>query len=312
MKNLVLLLSFIFLTGRASAQCYSVAPIAYEPDTFTAGTPIAPMADDQWSTPLQIGFPFCFYGNQYDKILAGTNSVLTFDTTQSGMYCPWPITSAIPTSADPMISIMMPWQDLLPAAYGAITIAHYGTSPNRTCAISYDSVTMYHQTNEFFTGQVVLHETSGIIDIFIHHKTTVAWNGSYAILGIQDQSGVDGTCVPGRNYPSVWTSTDEGWEFTPTCSNICTFAGINENVNRENLVVFPNPAGNELHFSLNSQPGYCEARLYDINGKAVREEALQSYSSNEWNIADLSEGIYLLVIRNENGVVIAREKVIKY
>src|ERR1700741_2530780 len=44
---------------------YSVSSIAYSPYSFTSGTSIIASQDDVWSSVLNLGFPFCYFGTNY-------------------------------------------------------------------------------------------------------------------------------------------------------------------------------------------------------------------------------------------------------
>ncbi len=174
------------------------------------------LSDDEWSGVIPLGFNFTFFGNTYSNIVVGSNNILTFDASQAGGYCQWPINNAIPSSADPMNSIMCPWEDLYPPAGGTEVYTTTGTAPNRIFIVSYCSTPMYSCTNLLFTGSVMLYETSNIIEMHTANKYVCSWNGSYAIQGIQNATGTIAYVVPGRNYPSVYTLTNDGYQFTPT------------------------------------------------------------------------------------------------
>ncbi|HEU4717251.1 MAG TPA: gliding motility-associated C-terminal domain-containing protein, partial [Bacteroidia bacterium] len=137
-------------------------------------------------------------------------------------YCQWPINAAIPSNADPMNSIMAPWHDIDPSV-GTPTSATdvnwqvFGTAPCREFCISWNDVAMYDCNNLIATSQVILHETTNIIDMYIQNKPLcTSWNGGAAIEGIQDASGTNAYSVPGRNYPTQWTASNDGWRFMPS------------------------------------------------------------------------------------------------
>ncbi|MBI3510036.1 MAG: gliding motility-associated C-terminal domain-containing protein [Bacteroidetes bacterium] len=184
------------------------------------------LSDDWYSGVIPLGFNFTFFGNTYSQIVVGSNNMVTFDLAAANTYDPWPISAAIPTNADPMNSIMCPWEDLLPPAGGTEIYATIGTAPNRIFVVSYCSTPMYSCTNLLYTGSILLYETSNIIETHIANKYTCPWNGSYAIHGIQNSTGTTAFVVPGRNYPSVWTTSNEGYRFTPTGPNTYTIALI--------------------------------------------------------------------------------------
>lgn len=174
------------------------------------------LSDDQWSPVIPLGFSFTFFGNTYTNIVVGSNNILTFDLSQANGYCQWPINNPIPSSSNPMNSIMCPWEDLYPPAGGTEVYTTTGTAPNRIFIVSYCSTPMYSCTNLLFTGSVMLYETSNIIEMHTANKYVCAWNGSYGIHGIQNATGTIAYVVPGRNYPSVYTLTNDGYQFTPT------------------------------------------------------------------------------------------------
>jgi hypothetical protein len=67
------------------------------------------------------------------------------------------------------------------------------------------------------THQIVLYETTNIIEIYIQNKPLcIFWNSGAAIEGIQNSTGTQAYVVPGRNYPTQWTATNDAWRFTPT------------------------------------------------------------------------------------------------
>src|SRR6185436_8049043 len=54
------------------------------------------------------------------------------------------------------------------------------------------------------------------IEIYIRNKPLCSsWNGGAAIEGIQNANGTVAYVVPGRNYPSQWTATNDAYRFTP-------------------------------------------------------------------------------------------------
>ena len=195
---------------------YAVSTPAYAPDPFNAGTAVT-LSDDNWSGSIPIGFNFCFYGQVYSNLLIGSNGILSFDLTQANGYCQWPINAAIPSTSDPMNTIMGPWQDLYPPGGGTIKYAVYGSAPCRRFVVSWYQVPMYSCTTTLCTEQLVLYETTNIIDNFVQTKPLcTGWNGGYAIQGLQNSTGTAATAVAGRNYPTQWTTTNDAKRFTPT------------------------------------------------------------------------------------------------
>lgn len=71
---------------------------------------------------------------------------------------------------------------------------------------------------ETTTFQLVLHETSNIIDVFIKNKPVCdIWNCGLATIGIQNASGQYAVTPQGRNAERfiINNSNSEGWRFSP-------------------------------------------------------------------------------------------------
>ncbi|MBK5285584.1 MAG: gliding motility-associated C-terminal domain-containing protein [Bacteroidia bacterium] len=215
--------------GTVATTSYSVSSIPYAPFSFNTGTPILIGIDDLWSDTVSLPFCFDFYGNTYSKCIVGANGCLSFDLSNANNYNTWPIGDPIPTTNVPDLfnSIMAPWQDIDPTYMGSIYWELTGAAPCRQLIVSWDSLPYYGDPNSVMTGactnplwasqQIVLYETTNIIEINIRNKELcTGWNGGYAIEGIQNSTGTQAVAVPGRNYPALWTATNDSWRFTPT------------------------------------------------------------------------------------------------
>ena len=81
---------------------------------------------------------------------------------------------------------------------------------------------MFSCTQLLHTSQVILHEGSNKIEMFIKNKPLCAtWNGGAAIQGLVDANSTnfdivdDPILLQPRNFPLNWTANNEGWEFIP-------------------------------------------------------------------------------------------------
>ena len=203
------------------------ASVSINGSGLTGTTTAVTLQDDQYSGVLPIGFTFNFFGTNYTQCLISSNGIISFDVSQANNYCQWPIGAAIPTSSDPMNCIMCAWQDMLPPAGGVVTYGTYGTAPNRVFIMNYDQVAYFGCTNLSLCSGVCIYETSNFIESFIVNKPVCnTWNGGYAIHGIQNSTGTVAFWVPGRNYPSVWTCSNDAWRFAPTGPNTYTVTSI--------------------------------------------------------------------------------------
>ena len=209
---------------------YTVTQIPYTPPaTFNSGNAILVNTDDLWSSVVTLPFNFCFYGNVYSSVVIGSNEIISFDVTANapGGYCAWSLTSGttLPTSTFPMCSIMGPYQDVDPTYQGNIYEELIGTSPCRMLVVSFYHIPYFGDPNSvstsqcggplFATSQMVLYESTNIIEIYILNKESCSgWNDGLAIEGIQDATGANAVVVPGRNN-TVWTASNDAWRFTP-------------------------------------------------------------------------------------------------
>jgi gliding motility-associated-like protein len=220
--------AFLFVANLSFGQTFNAGPddTVCPPGCATLTATVGPtsgiqgtaltLQDDEWSAAVPIGFTFNFFGVNYTQIVIGSNNLVTFDLTQAGGFCPWSITAGIPSTLNPTNSIMCPYEDLWPPMGGTQIYTTTGVAPNRIFIVSYCSTPMYSCTNLLYTGSIMLHETSNRIETHITDKFNCNWNGSAAIHGIQNAAGTIAYVVPGRNFPSVWTTTNEGYEFVPT------------------------------------------------------------------------------------------------
>ncbi len=193
-------------------------------------------ADDGWSGTLSIGFTFNFYGTGYTTCLIGSNGAIGFNTSLAGGGFAWSISAALAGNASVRNCILGPWCDMYIPAGGTISYATIGTAPYRMFVATWCHLAMYNTSTcsgQWTTSQIILYETTDIAEVHIAHKTIcTAWNGGYAIVGVQNAAGSASTAAPSRDYPTRWAATNEGWRFSPvsggssyTASSI-TFAPI--------------------------------------------------------------------------------------
>lgn len=97
-----------------------------------------------------------------------------------------------------------------------ISWAVLGSSPCRTFVVNYHNVAHFSCNSEITTQQIILYETTNIIEVYIHDKPTCnSWNDGNAVIGIQNSNGSQGIAAPGRNT-GPWTANNEAWRFTPS------------------------------------------------------------------------------------------------
>lgn len=225
-----------FETGNTNT--YGISQIAYTPLSYTAGTSILVSTDDIWSDIINLPFTFCFFGQAYTQVVVGANGLITFDIAEANQGCNWNTEGAgtFPTTSMYTNCIMGPYQDIDPSLGGTIKYQIIGTAPCRQFVISFNQIPMFN-SEDFFsdcsgdegTSQIILYETTNVIDIYIAKKTacpgsglfSAGWNGGLGSEGIQNAAGTVAYMVPGRNN-SVWTATNDARRFTPNGPSIVT------------------------------------------------------------------------------------------
>ncbi len=219
----------VFETG--SSNTYEVSSIAYNPATsFNGGTSIFVGLDDTWSDVIQLPFNFCFFGNTYNELIVGANGLITFDVSFANTLCAYEFFNPIPSTGPnggfpPFVpasqglyqnSINGVYHDIDPSIPGAdINYKIFGTAPCRIFSISYDNVAQFDCNNQKSTHQIVLYETTNVIEVYVENKPRCSsWNDGNSLIGIQNETGTVGYTPPGRNTGD-WAANNEAWRFTP-------------------------------------------------------------------------------------------------
>ncbi|MBN8702707.1 MAG: gliding motility-associated C-terminal domain-containing protein [Bacteroidetes bacterium] len=201
---------------------YAVSQIPFSPYPV-GGTPVLIGIDDTYGPVVNIGFCFSFFGNTYTQCLITSNGTISFNLAETGNYHSWSISQSVPSTSssmsDALNSILGPYHDMDPSLGGTITYTVIGTSPCRKFIATWNSIPMFGSgctSTPDAKQQVVLHEGTNIIDMFIWNKSAcTSWNSGYAIQGIQNSLGTKAFVVPGRNYPTVWSAANDGQRFAP-------------------------------------------------------------------------------------------------
>lgn len=201
-------------TSVCNGQPITLTAITTGVSTSPTFTNLAFNMDDAHGPVVNIGFPFQFFGNTYTQCVVSTNGYITFDLTQANAYSPWSIGSASPTPGVPDNAIMFPWQDINPGSgSGGTNTADCGDG---TFVVDFVDIAMFSCTNLTFTMQVVLHQGTNFIDTYITEKPLcTTWNGGAAIHGLENANGTQSVIVPGRNFPTQWTATNDAVRFIP-------------------------------------------------------------------------------------------------
>ena len=208
---------------------YVITKPAYIPFSYTTptGTEVTSIyIDDTWSSAINTGFNFCFYGNFYNSLLMGSNSAITFDISRAGQGSGYIInntTGAIPNIAYAPSMIFGPYHDINPnltSINKKIEWRVEGVAPKRRFIASYNDVPYFGTSclTPRATHQMVLYEGTGVVEVYIHDKPScISWNNGLTILGMQDQTRTNAIAAPGKNA-TIWGTAgmDSCFRFIPS------------------------------------------------------------------------------------------------
>ncbi len=164
--------------------------------------------DEGLSVAINIGFPFEFFGTSYTQFRVHANGFITFDVANPPGSNSFNQT-AIPAAGYPNNWIGI-WDDL--DFSGGGTIEHYeiGNGAQEAHVINFIDVPRYNNAVNTFTFQIVLYESSNIIQIFSEDVTALT-----GVQGIEGAGGSSGLAVPSRNNAN-FTLTNDYVAFIPS------------------------------------------------------------------------------------------------
>jgi len=166
-------------------------PIAAGP---TTGTNLA-LTDDAASGAINIGFPFQFFGVNYNQLYVSSNGWVGFNTPLTSDFTPEPF----PTCNGPNLAIVACWQDFNPGTGGTIRYTTTGTAPNRRFIVSYTNIPFFGGSCPGVTSsfQIMLYETTNVIEIHIVNKPScpALWNtGAVVATLVGSNAGANCNC----------------------------------------------------------------------------------------------------------------------
>lgn len=183
-------------TDNAPGATVSVHTFGLRP---TPVTPVPVSGDDAVSAPLDIGFPFTFFGETFTQFNVSTNGFITFGSTNNGCCSGAPI----PQVGGPAGLIALYWEDLLVTA-GQITYETQGTAPNRELVVMFNNVP-HLSGNTLVNGQIVLRESDSRIEL---HCATCMSDGGIHSQGVEDVTEMYGGALPGRSAADFSLTND--------------------------------------------------------------------------------------------------------
>jgi gliding motility-associated-like protein len=225
-----------------SSDEYQVVSIPYTPFDYRTSAPALSSAcasqDDKFFDTTILPFTFCFYGANYSRLAISSNGLISFDSTnalrgsnyqlrttttipftneatatQGTGSCPTPSLALFPRAA-----IMGVYHDIEPVTNSGhkIEARVEGNAPFRRFVVSFDSVRMFFCNTLRAKSQIVIYESTGLIDIYIGNKPLCTGsNGGLAILGIQNWNRDKALAAPGKNS-TQWSESNTAYRFVPS------------------------------------------------------------------------------------------------
>jgi gliding motility-associated-like protein len=177
------------------------------------------IADDIFSDTISIGFNFPFFGNNYNSCIISPNNFISFDLGFANLQSLFYYSGAL-AQGQVDNAILFPFQDLDITQGGNIRYTTVGVAPNRRFVVEFCKVPFFFCAAGEAQNQLVLHEGTGIIDMFIKQNScTTGWGGGGSSPVIQGLRGNGANIfVSGRGPTNpAWTvTTSEGKRFSPS------------------------------------------------------------------------------------------------
>lgn len=227
---------------------YNVSSILFSPYSSTSQTVIKQNLDDEFTGIIPLPFTFCFYGKAYDKIVIGSNGMISFDTNQANQPNAPNFSDSLPSSKLPKESIFGVLHNMVFSTTDTSEINYsvIGTAPFRKFIVNFHEGKMFNCNSLTSTSQIVLSEGSNTVEVFVKNKDLPCslTNFKNSLIGINDSTGNLGLAAPGRNT-GVWSATNEAWIFTPAGNNLVPVFNWYDSSgtligNGSNVIVCPN------------------------------------------------------------------------
>lgn len=225
MQRTFLLLALILLIF-LSIRCKKNEDTSEVPTKNLFGKEVQ-IGDDDIAGPFNIGFAFQFYDKQYSFFYIGANGWIGFTFNQMWLGCRNAFVIPCKTPIAPKNCILGPIQDFNPenVENECISYQTLGSCPCRKLVVTWIKCPLYWNPDSLATFQIVLNELDNSIESQLLYKPIGSDPVYRATLGIQNESGLIATSVPGKNCSS-WSADREGWMFTRVSPDLYSVTSI--------------------------------------------------------------------------------------
>lgn len=170
--------------------------------------------------------------------------------------------------------------------------------------------------NRFFnySGSNLLHHKYLIIDANCALSDPLVWTGSHNWSSSANSRNDENTLVihdstVANIYFQEFTQRYKDEGATEFITEKCDLVGIIDVVVENEILLFPNPAQNELTVYADNLAAADMLYIYDLSGKKLYADAVNNQQQTTINISDLSAGIYFLVV--QTGDVVSAKQFVK-
>lgn len=192
----------------AETTGYTVDSIGYAPP-LDLGTGVEQTVPSSGLTDgIGLPFGFSFFDTDFFSLAISRRGFITFNPGQSGTFN-YP-TQALGSPNLPTNSVMAPYAYI--GSGGEIRTALQGVFPCRRFVISWENVPQTGCSSNEFLAQIVLYETSNVVEVHIGQYVDC---GISAVVGIQGGSG-EGGVGPAEYDTGNFDLTNVAFRYTPT------------------------------------------------------------------------------------------------
>ncbi len=256
---------------------------------------------------IRLPFPVTFYGISYDSLYITTEGFATFNNY--GLL-DWS-NSAIPSTGttEPNNAFYVFWDDLDLRYNGRVDTATYGSAPERTFVIEWDSVGRYESdvaSSGYFTFELQIYEAAGdsfayVYEVVCNDPATGSDSAKSATVGIENTDGTDGL-----QYSYDQASLCNGDVILWRAGFPIAVKERETWTEASHLRVLPLGNGRErVSFTLPS-PGPVVLRVFDTSGRQVTEMAwgqrTQGTLMVDLDLRNRATGVYLVQLQMPHGV----------
>jgi hypothetical protein len=227
MKKITLLLFAIFSFWQINAQVnsYSFSQNMGTYTPITGGTVLGTASNDDTSfNGLTIGFTFKFNDVDYTQVSVNSNGFVGLGATVGSSY------NSLSSGSSNNVLAAFNTDIQSNAITGELSYLLEGTAPNQTFTIQWKSYRSFGSTGDDYNFQVILHETSNVIDFkygtvvqnatdrsmqvglrgqantnFINRTTTTDWSATTAGLTNAASCTLTTAIVPASGLTFTWT-----------------------------------------------------------------------------------------------------------